>query len=110
MEFTFWCMFLVTRCFLNPVDGFIWSLIAPFIVIFITNIGLFVMAAWISWHRRMRGNENKNISLTIDWLKSIVPLVVVLGLTWIIGVVIVEVEAIVPLAYIYTIMVAFQGL
>ena len=37
-------------------------------------------------------------------------LVVVMGLTWIIGVLIVEVEELVPLAYIYTIMVAFQGL
>ena len=37
-------------------------------------------------------------------------LVVVMGLTWIFGVLIVEVEELVPLAYIYTIMVAFQGL
>ena len=33
-----------------------------------------------------------------------------MGLTWILGVLIVEVEELVPLAYIYTIMVAFQGL
>ena len=33
-----------------------------------------------------------------------------MGLTWIFGVLIVEVEELVPLAYIYTIMVAFQGL
>ena len=33
-----------------------------------------------------------------------------MGLTWIVGVLIVEVEALLPLAYIYTIMVAFQGL
>ena len=33
-----------------------------------------------------------------------------MGLTWIIGVLIVEVKELVPLAYIYTIMVAFQGL
>ena len=33
-----------------------------------------------------------------------------MGVTWIVGVLIVEVEALVPLAYIYTIMVAFQGL
>ena len=36
-------------------------------------------------------------------------LVVIMGLTWIFGVLIVEVEELVPLAYIYTIMVAFQG-
>ena len=33
-----------------------------------------------------------------------------MGLTWILGVLIVEVKELVPLAYIYTIMVAFQGL
>jgi hypothetical protein len=36
-------------------------------------------------------------------------LVVIMGLTWIFGVLIVEVEALIPLAYIYTILVAFQG-
>ena len=44
------------------------------------------------------------------WLRSVVSLVVVMGLTWIFGVLIVEVEALLPLAYIYTILVAFQGL
>ena len=33
-----------------------------------------------------------------------------MGLTWILGVLVVEVEALLPLTYIYTIMVAFQGL
>ncbi len=37
-------------------------------------------------------------------------LVVIMGLTWIFGVLVVEVEALLPLTYIYTIMVAFQGL
>ena len=33
-----------------------------------------------------------------------------MGLTWIVGVLIVKVDELIPLAYIYTIMVAFQGL
>ena len=33
-----------------------------------------------------------------------------MGLTWIMGVLILEVDALLPLAYIYTIMVALQGL
>ena len=37
-------------------------------------------------------------------------LVVIMGLTWIVGLLILEVDALLPLAYIYTIMVAFQGL
>ncbi len=52
----------------------------------------------------------KNNKAVLGWLKSIIPLVVVLGLTWILGLLIVEVDVLVPIAYIYTIMVAFQGL
>ena len=33
-----------------------------------------------------------------------------MGITWIIGVLVLEVEALLPVAYIFTIMVAFQGL
>ena len=33
-----------------------------------------------------------------------------MGLTWITGTIIIEVEALLPFAYIYTILVAFQGL
>ena len=44
------------------------------------------------------------------WLKSAASLAVIMGLTWIFGVLIVEVEELVPLAYIYTILVAFQGM
>ena len=43
-------------------------------------------------------------------MKAAVSLVMIMGLTWIFGVLILETEALLPLAYIYTIMVAFQGL
>ena len=43
-------------------------------------------------------------------MKSALSLVVIMGLTWVFGVLIVEVEVLIPLAYIYTILVAFQGL
>ena len=42
----------------------------------------------------------------VAWLKALVLLVVVLGSSWIVGVAVTRVE----LAYIYTILVAFQGL
>ena len=48
-------------------------------------------------------------SLHRNWLRSAVSLVVIMGLTWIFGVLIVEVEHLLPLAYIYAILVAFQG-
>ena len=44
------------------------------------------------------------------WLKVSTSLTVVMGITWIIGVLVIEVEALLPLAYIFTIFVAFQGL
>ena len=45
-----------------------------------------------------------------SWLKVLVFLVLIMGLTWILGVLVLNVPALLPLAYIYTIMVAFQGL
>ena len=68
------------------------------------------MAARISLHQHMKRVDNKKLKNVLSWFKSILPLVVVMGLTWIIGILVVEVDALVPLAYIYTIMVAFQGL
>ena len=97
----------IFRCFLSPVGGFKWSFLAPVILIFIINFGFFIMAARISW---LQHTKRAKSSLVMSWLKSTIPLVVVLGLTWITGVVIVKVKALYPLAYIYTIMVAFQGL
>ena len=53
---------------------------------------------------------NGLLSIYRNWLRSAFFLVIIMGITWIFGVLIVEVEELVPLAYIYTIMVAFQGL
>ena len=44
------------------------------------------------------------------WLRSVVSLVTIMGLTWVIGVLVFEVPALFPLAYIFTIFVAFQGI
>ena len=76
-------------------------------IIFLVNICFFIMAARISWHQTRKRGASKNVLKVVGWLKSSVPLMVVLGLTWITGVVVVEVES---LAYFYTIMAAFQGL
>ena len=100
-----------SSCFLNPKTHFIWAFIAPVIVIIFVNVGFFIMAAIAMWrhNKRQTGGEISKERLK-SWLRTLVSLVVVMGLTWIIGVLIVEVEELVPLAYIYTIMVAFQGL
>ena len=65
-------------------------------------------AEYILWGALLPGNCSHD-SNSRRWLRSAVMLVVIMGLTWIFGVLIVEVEGLVPLAYIYTIMVAFQG-
>ena len=94
-------------CFLNPNSNFIWAFIAPVIVIILTNIGFFIMAAVTIWrHNERKGGDIKSAR---SWLKVLVSLVVVMGLTWISGVLIVVVDELLPLAYIFTIMVAFQG-
>ena len=69
------------------------------------------MAAIAMWrhNKRQTGGEISKERLR-SWLKTLASLVVVMGLTWIVGVLVVEVKELVPLAYIYTIMVAFQGL
>ncbi len=44
-----------------------------------------------------------------SWLKSAISLVVIMGITWALGLVIIERQELLPLTYIYTTMVAFQG-
>jgi len=96
-------------CFLNPGTKFIWSFIVPVIIILLTNIAFLIMAAILMWKHKKRQTGKMSAKDVRSWLLALVSLVVVMGVTWIIGVLIVEVEALVPLAYIYTIMVAFQG-
>ena len=67
------------------------------------------MAAVVLWKHKKRQKGKMEAKHVRGWLKVVASLVVVMGVTWIVGVLIVEVEALLPLAYIYTIMVAFQG-
>lgn len=97
------------RCFLNPETNFVWAFIVPVILIILANIGFFVMAASIMWkHKKRQKGEMKRKEVK-TWLRASISLLVVLGVPWIFGVVMVEEEKLLPLAYIYTILVAFQG-
>ena len=80
------------------------------LVIILVNICFLVMAAVTLWQHKKKQVGKLSAKDKRNWLKTLVSLVVVMGLTWIFGVLIVEVEALLPLAYIYTILVAFQGL
>ncbi len=86
-----------------------WAFIAPVIIIFVCNLIFFVMAAIIMWKQQRKRVVRTESNKILKWLKAVISLTVVMGLTWIIGVLIVEREELLPLAYIYTIMVAFQG-
>ena len=94
---------------MNPHTKFIWAFILPVLLIILVNIGFFIMAAIVMWkHRKRQTGEMKRKDVA-SWLKALWSLVVVMGFTWIIGVLIVEVKELLPLAYLYTISVAFQG-
>ena len=75
----------------------------------LTNVAFLIMAAIVMWRHKKRHTGKIDAAYMKSWLKALVSLAVIMGLTWIFGVLIVEVEELVPLAYIYTILVAFQG-
>ena len=99
---------ILCRCFLRTDTHFIWAYIGPVILMFIANIGFFIMAASITWRHQMK--DNKSLQNVRTWLKSAVSLTVIMGLTWIPGLFVVGNEGVLPLAYISTILVASQGI
>ncbi|XP_064399841.1 uncharacterized protein LOC135346210 isoform X4 [Halichondria panicea] len=93
-------------CWLNPITNFILTFIVPVVVILLVNFGFFIMAIVTMCRHQKRQGKKQEVS---SWLKSSVSLVTVMGLTWIIGILVFEVPALLPLAYIFTIFVSFQG-
>ena len=94
---------------MNTDAYFQWAFIGPVILIFLTNIGFLIMAAVIMWRQKKKKNIQQKSSDVGGWLKAVITLMVVMGITWIIGLVVVEREELLPLAYIFTIVAAFQG-
>ena len=68
-----------------------------------------MMAAVIMWRQQKKRNNKQNSSGFGGWLMAVITLMVVMGITWIIGLAVVEIEQLLPLAYIFTIVAAFQG-
>ncbi|XP_064406830.1 adhesion G protein-coupled receptor L3-like isoform X2 [Halichondria panicea] len=96
-------------CWLNPHGYFIQTFIVPVVLVILANIGFFIMALVIMNRHAKKQTHKDRIQKTKYWLKSSVSLVTIMGLTWIIGLLVFEVPALSPLAYIFTIFVAFQG-
>ena len=88
---------------------FIWAFISPVILIFLTNIGFLIMAAVIMWRQQKKRNIKQKSGGVGGWFKAVITLMVVNGITWMIGLAVVEKEELLPLAYIFTIVAAFQG-
>ena len=55
----------------------------------------------------MKRADDRKPKKVMSWFKSTIPLVVVMGLTWIIGLLVIDELA--HVAYIFSIMFAFQG-
>ncbi|XP_064406828.1 uncharacterized protein LOC135351685 isoform X5 [Halichondria panicea] len=96
-------------CWLNPHGYFIQTFIVPVVLVILANIGFFIMALVIMNRHAKKQTHKNRIQKTKYWLKSSVSLVTIMGLTWIIGLLVFEVPALFPLAYIFTIFIAFQG-
>ena len=99
--------FVSSSCFLNAETHFIWAFIAPVLIIIFLNIGFITMAAVALWQQKKSQKGKMDRKSIGAWIKTLVFLVVIMGVTWIVGVL--DVDALLPLAYIFTIVVAFQG-
>ena len=81
------------------------------ILIFLTNIGFLVMATvtTICRQQKKRNISQQKSGYFGGWSKAVITLMVVMGITWIIGLAVVEIEELLPLTYIVTIVAVFQG-
>ena len=61
------------------------------------------------WRHQKKIKENNKMTSFANWFKAACSLTIVMGITWIIGIILVVSEGLLFLVYIYTIMVAFQG-
>ena len=60
------------------------------------------------WRQKKKRNIQQKSSDVGGWLNAVITLMVVMGITWIVGLAVVEIEDLLPLAYIFTIVAAFQ--
>ena len=62
------------------------------------------------WRHQKKNIDKSKLENVGNWLKAIASLTVIMGFTWIFGLLIVKLRSLVFLAYIYTTLIAFQGL
>ncbi len=67
------------------------------------------MAAKIMWHHQMKRKDKRKLHNFCGWARSLVTLIIIMGLSWITGLFLISRNELKFLAYIFTILVAFQG-
>ncbi len=94
----YYIYYLFDRCFLR--SHFQWFFICPVIIILAINMIFLLMASVILWKQKNKKLTKMEENLFFGWLKSVISLAVIMGLTWMVGgVVIVAREELAPLAW-----------
>jgi len=73
------------------------------------NCGFFIMAICIMYRHDKRRLHKSKLQSAKHWLRSCISLVIIMGISWIIGVLAFH-QALLAVSYIFTIFIAFQGL
>ncbi|KAH9515232.1 Adhesion G protein-coupled receptor L3 [Bulinus truncatus] len=100
------------HCWLTTERSFIWSFVGPALAVMLINIVMLGIAIYIMCrHSNMSAamKERTKVSKFSAWLKGALVLVVLLGLTWLLGVVYLNEETL-AVAYLFTILNSLQGL
>jgi hypothetical protein len=100
----------LTACWLSYEHGFIWTMIAPVIIIIIINFGFLIMSIVIMYtHYKKRKAEKSKLLDIKYWLKCILSLTIVMGISWIANILFFT-EELIFIAYIMVIFIVCQGI
>ncbi|CAL1548473.1 unnamed protein product [Lymnaea stagnalis] len=100
------------HCWLTTERAFIWSFVGPALAVMLINIVMLGIAIYtMCRHSNMSATMKERTKTTkfSAWVKGAVVLVVLLGLTWLLGVLYLNEESVV-IAYLFTALNSFQGM
>ncbi|XP_070564242.1 adhesion G protein-coupled receptor L4-like [Ptychodera flava] len=98
-------------CWLETTAGLIWSFVGPVTAIAAINLVFLCMALRVAYSHRTLAMKRDGDAVTKAriWVKGAVILVCILGVTWVIGLLFVGEDSVI-MAYIFTVLNAFQGM
>ncbi|XP_055886303.1 adhesion G protein-coupled receptor L3-like isoform X5 [Biomphalaria glabrata] len=100
------------HCWLTTERSFIWAFVGPALAVMLVNIVMLGIAIYVMCrHTNMSANtkERSKVTKFSAWLKGAMVLVVLLGLTWLLGVLYLNKESEI-IAYLFTILNSLQGM